>query len=76
MCIRRGLQTWDIPQSAEGKSRESQGRCRGMWGKQGLVVEGRENREGWWEGWRQGEMGLTQAADPFLQPEFPSASRS
>lgn len=58
------------------KSRESQGRCRGMWGKRGLVVKGGENREGWWEGWRQGGMGLTQASDPSLQPEFPSASCS
>lgn len=45
-----------------------------MWGKQGIVVKGRENREGWWEGWRQGGMGSAQASGPFLQPEFPSAS--
>ena len=46
MCIRRDLQTWGIAQSAEGKSRESQGRCRCMQGKQGVVVKGRENGEG------------------------------
>lgn len=51
MCIRRGLQTWGIAQSAEGKSRESQGRSRGMQEKQGVVVKGRETGEGWWEGW-------------------------
>ena len=76
MCI-RGLQTRGIAQSAEGKPRESQGRWRAIWGKQGVVVKGRENGKRWWEEWRpprKAGMGLTQASDPFLQPGFPRAS--
>lgn len=29
-----------------------------MQGKQGVVVKGRENGEGWWEGWRWAGVGL------------------
>ena len=67
MCIRRDLQTWGIAQSAEGKSRESQGKCRCMQGKQGVVVKGRENGEG---------LGRVAAGRDGIDPgfgSFPSA---
>lgn len=66
----RVLRTWGTAQSEEGKPRESQGRWRGTWGKQEVVVKVREHGKGWWEEWwqpRKAGMALTHALLPRLQ---------
>lgn len=69
MCIRRGLQTWGIAQSAEGKSRRKPREEQRYAGEAGVAVKGERKwgRGGGKDGGGQGWIDWGFLA-PFLQP--------